>query len=126
MKKYVTQKTRLPRKENTRWLKYAIEKKIITPIPATGQVLRRDGTPHKEMTNPFGYKYIKVYMLGVNFSFYVHKCVYVALHGNIPKNKELDHHDGDIDNNVGSNIIAKTMKQNLKKRKYKTISQRAF
>jgi hypothetical protein len=111
-------KARLPRPENTRWCLYAIGKGIINPVPATGKVLRSDGSEFKEYENKDGYKYIKVFMHSTDFHFYVHKCVYLKVHGKIPKGKELDHDDGNLSNNTGTNIIARTMLQNLKKRRY--------
>lgn len=80
----------------------------------------------KVYSNPFGYKYIRVQMHGTSFSFFVHKVIFLAEHGAIPRGKELDHVDGDLSNNMSSNIAAVTMRQNLKKRKYREVPTYAF
>jgi len=126
MNEYLPPVWRHARKNNTRWLLYAIEKGYINPIPETGKILNRWNIECKEHLNPFGYHYIKLYMHRTWFSFYVHKAIYAKTHGFIPKGKEIDHADSDLSNNKASNIIALTTKQNLKKRRYKPKTEGAF
>ena len=127
IEQYLPSKARMPRPENTRWILYAIEKGIIKPIPATGTVLRSDGSLYKQYVNWCGYRYIKVYMHSTWFSFFVHKCIYLAVHGKIPRNKELDHDDRDLANNCITNIVPRTTLQNMRRRRLEgLIKMEAF
>lgn len=123
---YLPGKWRHARPENTRWLKYAIEKGYIKVNPATGSVLLRNGKAPKMKKNQFGYTFFQVHMHRCTFTFFLHKAVYVALHGDIPKQRELDHDDGNLENNIGSNIIARSTFENLKKVRRRHKVQTAF
>ena len=126
IKDFLPKKSRMPRKENTRWLLYGIQKGIINPVPATGQVLRSDGSEYTYFRNWCNYLYIRIRMHSTDFSFFVHKCIYLKENGKIPPGKEIDHIDGDNSNNKGSNLRAVTMRQNLRKRNYRKETQEAF
>ena len=47
--------------------------------------------------------------------YYVHRLVWETFEGDIPKNKQIDHIDGDTSNNHISNLQLVTIRQNTKK-----------
>jgi hypothetical protein len=78
--------------------------KIFSPDIEAGTVAR------KTYSTPTGY----LFCIYKQKTFYVHRIIYQAANGPIPKNKEINHIDLDKKNNKLSNLELVTHKQNMK------------
>ena len=61
------------------------------------------------------YHQVRLWNNGVGKLYYVHRLVWETFVGEIPKNQQIDHIDGDTSNNNLSNLQLLTRRQNTKK-----------
>lgn len=82
-------------------------------INAQGKILniKRNEELHPTLDGS-GYPQVKLYKNGVSYSFHIHKVIYVAFNGEVPKGYEIDHIDGNKTNNKLENLRCVTHKEN--------------
>lgn len=95
----------------------SVEDRYITSVSSKGKEYRKiqRGRNLALVSNGLGYLQIKVQVEKSVKRFYVHRVVWEAYNGIIPKNYEIDHIDNNKSNNSLDNLRLVTRKENMHK-----------
>lgn len=100
------------RRRNTRALLYAFSSGILDCDPELGIILK-DGKPI--WTDGGTYRRFYFSVSGTRFSAFVHKAVWLYVHGTIAEGEEIDHLNTDTQDNRISNLQSVTKLENLRR-----------
>lgn len=105
-------------KRNTAALKKALAEGLLVVDTETAEIRNKNGKLLTQWTNVFGYKRVQLRIDGKNVSFYVHKVVYFAAHGEPEFGLQIHHKDKNRANNADSNLEAISRDENLADREW--------
>lgn len=112
---------------NTKLILEGIEYGHIRVDSKNGKIFNTKGYELKQVPNFFGYPQVQAFIKGKNVKIFVHKAVWVAAHGAVPPDFEIDHIDNNNKNPILSNLQLLHWRQNLMKiARKKTPMQEAF
>ena len=96
-------------------IRMALDEGLILADTESGILYRPNGKRVVPEMNPKGYLRFRITIHGHKCHFRVHRVVYIALHGSIPKGYHIDHINGNKQDNRGCNLQPLTDTENKRK-----------